>query len=86
MPSTSTFLLEGDIFHVAGRIIGHSFLNGGPRLTGLSQAILDLISGKEDTNQLAAQDSPDIDVREVVTLVCLSVVVCYYLFMGMPYH
>ncbi|XP_026101665.1 uncharacterized protein LOC113073000 isoform X1 [Carassius auratus] len=68
VPSTSTFLLEGDIFHVAGRIIGHSFLNGGPKLTGLSQAILDLISGKEDTNQLATQDSPDIDVREVVTL------------------
>ncbi|XP_028451196.1 uncharacterized protein LOC114566707 [Perca flavescens] len=49
-------------------MLGHSFLNGGPRLTGLSPAVLDIIAGKEDTNQLAPQDSPDIDVREIVTL------------------
>ncbi|XP_048854380.1 uncharacterized protein LOC125722238 [Brienomyrus brachyistius] len=36
VPSTSRTLLDGDLFRVVGRVIGHSFINGGPMLTGLS--------------------------------------------------
>ncbi|KAL1277175.1 hypothetical protein QQF64_023848 [Cirrhinus molitorella] len=38
--STSPFLLESDFFVVAGRMIGHSFLHGGPCLAGLSPAFM----------------------------------------------
>ncbi|XP_076836263.1 uncharacterized protein LOC143481941 isoform X2 [Brachyhypopomus gauderio] len=39
VPSSSQSLIEGDMFLVAGRMLGHSFLHGGPRLPGLSRSI-----------------------------------------------
>ncbi|CAI5669801.1 unnamed protein product [Oreochromis niloticus] len=43
VPSTSQILADSD-FVVAGRMIGHSFLNDGPRLHGLSKAIIHIHS------------------------------------------
>ncbi|MED6285710.1 hypothetical protein CHARACLAT_031883 [Characodon lateralis] len=45
IPSTSHFLLESDFFLVAGRMIGHWFLHGGPCLGGLSTAIMHVLFG-----------------------------------------
>uniref|UniRef100_A0A3P9HTJ3 HECT domain-containing protein n=1 Tax=Oryzias latipes TaxID=8090 RepID=A0A3P9HTJ3_ORYLA len=44
-PSTSKVLLQSDLFKMAGRMIGHSFLHGGPPLTGISPAILHVLLG-----------------------------------------
>lgn len=62
VPSTSKVLLDSGLFVVAGRMVGHSFVHGGPRLTGLSLALF-------DENLLTYQDCPDIDLREMVETV-----------------
>ncbi|MEQ2309437.1 hypothetical protein AMECASPLE_038657 [Ameca splendens] len=60
-------LIDGDLFRVAGRTIGHSFLHGGPRLTGLSPAMLQLIVGSnQEFAALELADCPDTDVLDVV--------------------
>lgn len=64
--------MGGDLFRVVGRMIGHSFINGGPLYTGLSAAFFPLLSGsKDDTQILELKDCPDTDVIEVVSLVCI---------------
>ncbi|XP_051951404.1 uncharacterized protein LOC127621731 [Xyrauchen texanus] len=69
VPSTSRALLDGDLFRVVGRMIGHSFINGGPLYSGLSAAFFPLLSGsKDDTPILELKDCPDTDVIEVVSL------------------
>ncbi|KTF93731.1 hypothetical protein cypCar_00032262 [Cyprinus carpio] len=69
VPSTSRPLLDGDLFRVVGRMIGHSFINGGPLYSGLSAAFFPLLSGsKDDTPILELKDCPDTDVIEVVSL------------------
>ncbi|MEQ2165979.1 hypothetical protein GOODEAATRI_022770, partial [Goodea atripinnis] len=69
-PSTLRLLLESDLFVVAGRIIGHSFLNGGPRLVGLSPGIIHvLFGGDPETATVTESDCADQDVREVITMV-----------------
>lgn len=69
-PSTSRLLTESDFFVVAGRMIGHSFLNGGPRLVGLSPAIMHvLLGGDPETATVTESDCADQDVREVVAMV-----------------
>lgn len=69
-PSTSRLLLESDFFVVAGRVIGHSFLNGGPRLVGLSPAIMHvLFGGDPETATVTESDCADQDVREVLRMV-----------------
>ncbi|XP_030591509.1 uncharacterized protein LOC115784438 [Archocentrus centrarchus] len=68
-PSTSRLLLERDFFVVAGRIIGHSFLNGGPCLVGLSQGIIHVLFGGEpETATVTESDCADQDVREVIRM------------------
>lgn len=70
MPSSSAFLVESDLFLMAGRIIGHCFLHGGPPLTGLSPAIVHILSGgTPETATLEINDCPDIDLREKLQLV-----------------
>ncbi|MEQ2316520.1 hypothetical protein AMECASPLE_033268, partial [Ameca splendens] len=68
-PSTSRLLLESDLFVVAGRIIGHSFLNGGPRLVGLSPGIIHVpFGGDPETATVTESDCADQDVCEVITM------------------
>lgn len=40
VPSTSKALTDGDLYRVAGRAIGHSFIHRGPCFTGLSPSML----------------------------------------------
>ncbi|MEQ2288524.1 hypothetical protein AMECASPLE_023486 [Ameca splendens] len=69
-PSTSRLLLESDVFVVTGRIIGHSFLNGGPRLVGLSPGIIHvLFGGGPETATVTESDCADQDIREVIRMV-----------------
>lgn len=69
-PNTSWELLENHFFVIAGRIIGHSFLNGGPCLTGLSPAIIHiLLEGSPETATISLSDCVDQEVRDVLTLV-----------------
>lgn len=70
IPSTSSFLIESDLFVAAGHIIGHSFLHGGPCLTGLSPAIMHvLFGGSPETSTIDIKDCVDTDVREVIQMV-----------------
>ncbi|XP_049906331.1 uncharacterized protein LOC126393928 [Epinephelus moara] len=70
VPSTSRPLIDGDLFRVAGRAIGHSFIHGGPRFTGLSPAMLQLIvRSNEESAALELSDCPDTDVVDVVSIV-----------------
>lgn len=70
IPSSSQALVESDMFVVAGRIIGHCFLNGGPRLNGLSPAITHVLFGGEpEMATITVSDCVDQDVRDVVQLV-----------------
>lgn len=63
VPSTSRALLDGDMFRVVGRMIGHSFINGGPLYSGLSPAFFLLIGGnKDETPILDLKDCPDTDM------------------------
>lgn len=72
VPSASHFLVESDMFMVAGRMIGHSFLHGGPRLQGLSPAVIHvLFGGSPDTATVTLDDCPDLDIRETIRVVCL---------------
>ncbi len=74
VPSTSRALLDGDLFRVVGRMIGHKFINEGPLYSGLSQAFFPLLSGsKDETPVLELKDCPDTDVIEVVSLVCIYI-------------
>ncbi|XP_035984601.1 uncharacterized protein LOC105924766 isoform X2 [Fundulus heteroclitus] len=69
VPSSSAFLVESDLFLMAGRMIGHCFLQGGPPLTGLSPAIVHILcGGTPETAVIGINDCPDIDLREKITL------------------
>nr|XP_055026169.1 uncharacterized protein LOC129415968 isoform X2 [Misgurnus anguillicaudatus]XP_055026170.1 uncharacterized protein LOC129415968 isoform X2 [Misgurnus anguillicaudatus] len=69
VPSSSQFLIESDLFLVAGRMLGHSFLHGGPCFAGLSRAFVHvLLQGSEDTATLQLEDCPDVDIRETIDL------------------
>ena len=70
IPSTSHFLLESDLFVVAGRMIGHSFPHGGPCLGGLSPAILHvLFGGSPEEATIDIKDCADLDIRETLFFV-----------------
>ena len=70
VPSASHFLVESDLFMVAGRMLGHSFLHGGPSLSGLSPAVVHvLLGGSPETATLTLEDCPDLDIREIIRLV-----------------
>ncbi|MEQ2253034.1 hypothetical protein ILYODFUR_027911 [Ilyodon furcidens] len=68
-PSTAQFLLDSNMFLVAGRIISHSFLHGAPCLAGLSPAIVHvLLGGTPETSTIHANDCSDIDLRTPMQL------------------
>lgn len=70
IPSDSEELIENNLFTVAGRMIGHSFLHSGPSFPGLSLAIIHILflSSLEETH-LTVEDCPDMDIREMISLV-----------------
>ncbi|KAJ8007848.1 hypothetical protein DPEC_G00098450 [Dallia pectoralis] len=64
-------LIDSDLFRMAGRLIGHSAIHGGPTLSGLSLAVLDaLIHGTKEmaTSKLCLEDCPDVDHMETIGL------------------
>ncbi len=70
IPSTSQVLLQSDLFVMAGRILGHSFLHGGPSLAGVSPAIVHvLLGGSPQTATITIEDVADIDIRETIQMV-----------------
>ncbi|KAJ7983964.1 hypothetical protein DPEC_G00368400, partial [Dallia pectoralis] len=70
IPSTSQILVESDLFLMAGRMMGHSFIHGGPCLSGLSPAIIHVLLGNtSDTATIQLEDIPDLDLRETIKTV-----------------
>nr|XP_055036327.1 uncharacterized protein LOC129423856 [Misgurnus anguillicaudatus]XP_055036328.1 uncharacterized protein LOC129423856 [Misgurnus anguillicaudatus] len=56
---------------MAGRMIGHSFIHGGPCLSGLSVPVVILLTGgtiDSAASALTLQDCPDLDHRETISL------------------
>ncbi|CAL9689655.1 unnamed protein product [Knipowitschia caucasica] len=69
VPSASHFLVESDLFLMAGRMMGHSFLHGGPCLSGLSPAIVHvLLGGTPETSTVTLEDCPDLDICDTIKL------------------
>lgn len=69
IPCASQVLVESDLFVMAGRMLGHSFLHGGPGLAGISPAVVHmLLGGQMETTTLALEDCPDIDQRNTIQL------------------
>ncbi|KAL0152615.1 hypothetical protein M9458_052338, partial [Cirrhinus mrigala] len=69
VPCCSQTLLDSDLFVVAGRMIGHSFLHGGPVLPGISSAIIHvLVGGDIETAEIHLKDCPDLDHRHIIQL------------------
>ncbi|KAL1267150.1 hypothetical protein QQF64_002825 [Cirrhinus molitorella] len=67
IPSTFQVFAQNEMFTMAGRMIGHSFLHGGPRLTGLSQAVVHvLLCGTPQTATITLDDVVDIDIKETI--------------------
>ncbi len=70
VPSSSAHLVDRDLFLMAGRMIGHCFLHGGPPLSGLSPAVVHVISGgSAETAVVQMSDCPDFDLRQKIMLV-----------------
>ncbi|XP_053356378.1 uncharacterized protein LOC128527807 isoform X2 [Clarias gariepinus] len=71
VPSACAVLRDSNLFQMAGRMIGHSFLHGGPCLSGLSLPVIILLTGGDADSAASAltlQDCPDIDHRETISL------------------
>ncbi|XP_041916410.1 uncharacterized protein LOC121680889 isoform X3 [Alosa sapidissima] len=71
VPNLCAALLECDLFAMAGRVVGHSAIHGGPSLSGLSPAVVDALShGTKElvTSKLSLEDCPEIDVRDTISL------------------
>ncbi|XP_046891928.1 G2/M phase-specific E3 ubiquitin-protein ligase-like [Hypomesus transpacificus] len=59
------------MFEMAGRMIGHSVLHGGPGFSGFSFVVVKLLTGRDrDTaaSALTLQDCPDLDHRKTIAL------------------
>ncbi|KAI4829286.1 hypothetical protein KUCAC02_023336 [Chaenocephalus aceratus] len=73
IPSTSQILVESDLFLMAGRMMGHSFIDGGPCLSGLCPAVIHvLLGGNMDTATIQLEDIADLDIRQTVGLTALD--------------
>ncbi|XP_063063637.1 uncharacterized protein LOC134456162 [Engraulis encrasicolus] len=69
LPSTSESIIDIDLFIVAGRIIGHSFLHGGPPLYGLSEAVVQMVvQGTADMSSMTVRDVADFDLRGTIKM------------------
>ncbi|KAF3844259.1 hypothetical protein F7725_013600 [Dissostichus mawsoni] len=64
---------ESDMFIMAGRMVGHSFVHGGPCLSGLSPAVVHvLLGGSPETATVTLEDCPDLEIRATIRLVCFQ--------------
>ncbi|GAA6229499.1 uncharacterized protein LOC117258702 [Lates japonicus] len=69
IPSVSEELLDNNMFTIAGRMIGHSFLHCGPSFPGLSPAIIHILfGGSLETTPVTIRDCPDLDIRDTVKM------------------
>ncbi|XP_056441380.1 uncharacterized protein LOC130378700 [Gadus chalcogrammus] len=67
IPCASQPLLDSDLFMMAGRMVGHSFIPGGPGLAGISPAVVHmLLGGQLETATLVLEDCPDLDQRNTI--------------------
>ncbi|XP_076848299.1 uncharacterized protein LOC143493638 [Brachyhypopomus gauderio] len=70
VPATSESLIESNLFQVAGRMLGHSFLHDGPCVTGLSPAIIHvLFNGDPEMATIVTEDCPDLHIRSIIEMV-----------------
>ncbi|XP_076829586.1 uncharacterized protein LOC143475590 isoform X1 [Brachyhypopomus gauderio] len=69
VPATSESLIESNLFQVAGRMLGHSFLHDGPCVTGLSSAIIHvLFNGDPEMATIVTEDCPDLHIRSIIEM------------------
>lgn len=75
IPSVSDELLDNNMFTIAGRMIGHSFLHCGPSFPGLSPAIIHILfGGSLGTCPVTLQDCPDLEIRDVLKMVNMKTI------------
>ncbi|XP_047447112.1 uncharacterized protein LOC125011790 isoform X2 [Mugil cephalus] len=69
IPSVSEQLLSKNMFGVAGRMVGHSFLHHGPCFPGLSPAVIHILfGGSLESTPVTIRDCPDLDIRDAVKM------------------
>lgn len=86
VPSSSAHLVDSDLFLMAGRMIGHCFLHEGPPLSGLSPAVVHVISGgSAETAVVQISDCPDFDLCQKIMLVYI-LHLDIYLFIYLLYY
>ncbi|KAL2098316.1 hypothetical protein ACEWY4_007523 [Coilia grayii] len=69
VPAASEAPIESNLFRVAGRMLGHSFLHNGPIVTGLSPAVIHvLFNGDPEMATVAIEDCPDLHIRNIIKL------------------
>ena len=65
---------------MAGRMLEHCFLYGGPPFPGLSPAIKHVLcGGAADTATVTIEDCPDLDIRETIQLVSLATIILLHI-------
>lgn len=61
IPCASQVVVESDLLVMAGRMLGDSFIHGGPGLAGISPAVVHmLLGGQMETATLSLEDCLDI--------------------------
>ncbi|KAK6298689.1 hypothetical protein J4Q44_G00301990 [Coregonus suidteri] len=69
VPAASEALIESNLFRVAGRMLGHTFLHDGPHVTGLSPAVIHvLFNGDPEMATVVTEDCPDLHIRSIIEL------------------
>ncbi|KAK6322598.1 hypothetical protein J4Q44_G00073900 [Coregonus suidteri] len=69
VPAASEALIESNLFRVAGRMLGHTFLHDGPHVTGLSPAVIHvLFNGDPEMAPVVTEDCPDLHIRSIIEL------------------
>ncbi|XP_008279903.1 uncharacterized protein LOC103357229 isoform X2 [Stegastes partitus] len=73
VPAASEVHIESNLFRVAGRMMGHSFLHDGPCVTGLSPAVIHaLFNGDPEMATIAAEDCRDLHIRNIIKMLELE--------------
>lgn len=65
LPIPDAFLRGSGFYRSVGRMIGHSFLHGGPPYYGLSPAVIDYWC-HDSIDAITVDDVPDYDLREAL--------------------
>ena len=71
VPSAAVVLRESNLFEMASRMIGHSFLHGGYGVSGISLPVVTLLTGGSTNTAVSALsllDCPDLDHRKQLVL------------------